>query len=285
MLTMDTKDEPEEPVVDTAVTNSNTGSLPIGVNPSVGGIPPGIGTESRSGESENVDNFFLQGLSGRRRRATRSARGKKRGARQINYPNPEQTMGYKSYISNQEGRQGLAQPTFVDVVSMMRGNNGAANTNPFGANMGSMGSNNANMGGMGSNNMNMGFMGSNMGSSMNMNPLTMALMGGNSGGSTMKNMLMANMMGGGNTGMNSAMMNAVNGLSGVNSQLFSQMGVSNTNPFQQGYAPQKCPLLSAKLNCMTPPKEDEKIDALYMMNVPKQCEVKGFFFHFYLSCV
>merc|ERR1712130_830469 len=62
----------------------------------------------------------------------------------------------------------------------------------------------------------------------------------------------------------------------INTALFQQMGVSNQNPFFATNAQvPTCPRTPAKLNCMAPPAEDEKIDAMFMLNTPKMCEVKG----------
>lgn len=84
--------------------------------------------------------------------------------------------------------------------------------------------------------------------------------------------LLSSMLG---NNLNKALTNTMSGLGNINSALFQQMGVSNRNPFMGQQAAPSCPKTAAKLNCMAPPSETTTIDAMFMLNTPKMCEVKG----------
>jgi len=77
-------------------------------------------------------------------------------------------------------------------------------------------------------------------------------------------------------GLSSQMGSMLGNLGGMNSQLSAMMGV-NSNPFLQAGGQETCPALpgNVKLSCLQPPSEDQEIDAIFLINEPKRCEVKG----------
>merc|ERR1712130_994379 len=259
---------------ETATTTAPTiATTEAGQPPIQQGVPPIFGqanNDARSGEGPDVgipdDEAFNQlfaGLSGRRRRSgTRGGRRRRQNGRTA-----EQTEQ-----SNGEARQGLSRMTPIDTMNLMAGNFNNMGPNNIGNIMAN------NMG----NNM-MGNMGLNMGG--NMNGGNMGLGQGMGQAGLLQNMMLNrnpalgagigsnNLLG--NQLMNS-LSNTMSGLGNINTALFQQMGVSNQNPFFATNAQvPTCPRTPAKLNCMAPPAEDEKIDAMFMLNTPKMCEVKG----------
>lgn len=308
LTTMGTEETTTLPVTTTVATNNNAGPLPVG-------LPPGIpGTESRSGAAADVgslDDLFA-GLTGRRKRSTETQQIR-RIRRQVNKnggrgrerrQNQEARQGL-SQISPIQTMQmltggGNADPMNVQsmLLANMMGNGGNSNNrNSLGNMMAMMGGGNGMTGNTNSNPMNNMMMANMMGNNANSNPMA-AMMGGmmgnngngmagNTNNNPMSNLMMANMMGNnansnpmaammGNSGggLSGLLASTMSGLGNVNNALFQQMGVSNINPFMNGQQA-ACPKTQAKLNCMAPPKETEKIDAMFMINTPKQCEVKG----------
>ncbi|CAG5095168.1 Oidioi.mRNA.OKI2018_I69.XSR.g14062.t1.cds [Oikopleura dioica] len=77
-------------------------------------------------------------------------------------------------------------------------------------------------------------------------------------------------------GLTSQMGSMLGNLGGMNNQLSAMMGV-NSNPFLQTGGQETCPVLpgNVKLSCLQPPSEDQAIDAIFLINEPKRCEVKG----------